>query len=69
MAVPKRKVSRARRDKRRTHWKLSAPVLTVCPQCRKPVRPHHACTFCGFYQGMLVLPSVRRRQQTEQEGT
>jgi large subunit ribosomal protein L32 len=32
MAVPKRKTSKARRDKRRSsHWKLETPALIACP--------------------------------------
>ena len=34
MAVPKRKTSKARRDKRRSsHWKLAVPGLVKCPKC------------------------------------
>ncbi|MDD6604378.1 MAG: 50S ribosomal protein L32, partial [Oscillospiraceae bacterium] len=34
MAVPKGKVSKARRDKRRSSvWKLEAPGLVACPKC------------------------------------
>ena len=34
MAVPKGKVSRQRRDKRRSsHWKLTAPSIVKCPNC------------------------------------
>ena len=34
MAVPKGKVSKARRDKRRSsHWKLETPNVTTCPKC------------------------------------
>ena len=34
MAVPKGKVSKARRDKRRSsHWKLAVPGLVKCPKC------------------------------------
>ena len=45
MAVPKCKVSKARRDKRRgSNWKLSAPSVAVCPKCGEPVMPHRACT-------------------------
>lgn len=34
MAVPKGKISKARRDKRRnSHWKLSLPGMTKCPKC------------------------------------
>ena len=37
MAVPKRKQSKARRDKRRSNvWKLEAPTLVKCPQCASP---------------------------------
>ena len=44
MAVPKCKVSKARRDKRRGgNWKLSAPSVTVCSKCGEPVMPHRAC--------------------------
>ena len=33
MAVPKSKVSKQRRDKRRANWKLAAPAVTTCPKC------------------------------------
>ena len=34
MAVPKRKISKARRDKRRnSHWKLDLPGMSKCPKC------------------------------------
>ena len=35
MAVPKGKISKARRDKRRnSHWKLSLPGMAKCPKWR-----------------------------------
>ena len=41
MAVPKGKVSKARRDKRRSsHWKLAAPGLVKCPKCGALHLPH-----------------------------
>ena len=56
MAVPKCKVSKARRDKRRgSNWKLSAPSVAVCPKCGEPVMPHRACKACGSYNGRQVL--------------
>ena len=33
MAVPFRRVSSTRRNKRRTHDKLTAPAVVVCPEC------------------------------------
>ncbi len=56
MAVPKRKVSKARRDKRRSSvWKLTPPTLTKCTQCGEFAVPHQACGNCGFYKGKLVV--------------
>ena len=41
MAVPKRKVSKARRDKRRSsHWKLETPGIVTCPKCGAYRLPH-----------------------------
>ena len=56
MAVPKRKVSQARRDKRRSsHWKLEIPGVVTCPKCGAPRLPHRACKACGTYNGRQVL--------------
>lgn len=54
MAVPKRKISKSRRDKRRSHWKASAPNLSICPQCHEPKLPHRMCPSCGTYRGRTV---------------
>ena len=54
MAVPKRKMSKARRDSRRANWKLEAPGFVSCPQCHEPKMPHHVCTECGYYDGKVV---------------
>lgn len=56
MAVPKRKVSKARRDKRRnSHWKLTIPGVVKCPECGAMRLPHRACRACGKYNGREVL--------------
>ena len=56
MAVPKGKVSRQRRDKRRSSvWKLTAPQLVACPNCGELVMPHRACPACGQYHGRTVI--------------
>ena len=48
MAVPKRRVSKARRDKRRSNvWKMDAPELVKCPNCGEYKRPHRICQSCG----------------------
>ncbi len=55
MAVPKRKTSKSKRDKRRTHKKTDAPTVTTCTECGEAKLPHHACPECGDYKGNNVL--------------
>ena len=55
MAVPKRKMSKARRDKRRANWKLTIPGFAACPQCHQPRMPHRVCPECGHYNGKAVV--------------
>jgi large subunit ribosomal protein L32 len=55
MAVPKRKKSKSKRNKRRTHQKVAVPNLTSCPQCGEARLPHHACPSCGTYKGRTVI--------------
>ena len=55
MAHPKRKISKSRRDKRRTHYKTVAPTLTTCSNCSAPVLYHRVCPECGYYRGKLAI--------------
>lgn len=56
MAHPKRKTSKARRDKRRAaNFKLSAPGIVECPQCHEMKLAHRVCKKCGFYKGKEVV--------------
>ena len=58
MAVPKRKVSKARRDKRRSNnSKLYMPGMVKCsnPECNEMVLAHRVCKVCGFYGGKQVI--------------
>jgi len=56
MAVPKRKTSQARRDKRRTaKCRMTIPTTMECPQCHAQKRPHAVCPECGYYNGKEVM--------------
>lgn len=52
MAVPKSKVSKQRRNKRRSSvWKLETPSVTTCPKCGAIRLPHRICKSCMTYGG------------------
>jgi len=55
MAVPKKKTSKSRRDKRRTHDALPLPGVSLCSKCGEAKRPHHICSACGTYDGKQVI--------------
>ena len=56
MAVPKRKTSKARRDKRRSNsWKLSMPSFSKCTKCGELKTPHRVCGNCGYYKGIQIV--------------
>ena len=51
MAVPKRKISKSRRDKRRAHDFRTPKIMNTCPNCSAIVLSHHICESCGMYKG------------------
>ena len=54
-ALPKKKVSRRRRDNRRSHISLSLSTLVACPNCRRQIPPHQACPHCGQFRNRQVI--------------
>jgi large subunit ribosomal protein L32 len=54
MPNPKRRHSKARRDRRRAHDALASPATSVCPNCGEAKLPHRACGHCGHYRGRQV---------------
>ena len=55
MPLPKRRHSKTRGAKRRTHWKLDTPNLVECSHCHQPKLPHRICSNCGYYWGRQVI--------------
>ena len=52
MAVPKRKVSKQRGNKRfASNYKATMPTLVECPQCHELKQNHRVCRYCGYYDG------------------
>lgn len=61
MAHPKRKISKTRRDKRRTHYKASAPTLSMCSKTGEVHRRHTAYVVDGnlYYKGKMVVENYK----------
>ncbi|MGI6330079.1 MAG: 50S ribosomal protein L32 [Bacilli bacterium] len=55
MAVPARRVSKTRKRKRRTHYKIGARNIVKCPNCNAFIKPHRVCSNCGYYKGKEVI--------------
>ena len=55
MAHPKRRQSKTRTAKRRTHDKAVAPTLAICPNCGAWHVYHTVCGECGYCRGKLAV--------------
>jgi large subunit ribosomal protein L32 len=58
MAVPKKKVSKSKRNMRRAHHRLRPVNAVECPNCGEFKLPHHICQACGYYNGREVVARV-----------
>lgn len=58
MAHPKSRISKQRKRKRRTHYKATAPSLTVCQTTGETHQPHRAYFDADgnmFYNGSMIV--------------
>lgn len=65
MPVPKRKVSRSRRDKRKANLGIKPQAISYCFSgvCHgEPKLPHEVCLRCGFYKGKKVIRTKMDRE-------
>ncbi len=53
--LPKRKHSRSRRDRRRSHDALTLRHLVRCSKCGEYKPSHQVCPTCGTYRGHEVI--------------
>ena len=58
MAVPQNKVTKSRRNMRRSHDALVAANPAECSNCGELKRPHHVCGACGHYDAREVVAST-----------
>ena len=64
MAHPKRKISKTRRDKRRTHVKASVPQIATCPTTGEAHLYHRAYWHEGemYYKGKVVIEAAETEE-------
>jgi large subunit ribosomal protein L32 len=53
--LPKKKLSRSRTRRRRSHHAKAIVNYATCPRCNSPKLPHAACDNCGFVRPGLSL--------------
>ena len=63
--LPKRKLSKGRRDRRRAHDALESRNLVPCPNCGAMRLPHTVCPKCGFYNGREVIQVKKEKKASE----
>ena len=64
MAVPKKKVSKSRRNMRRSHHAIAAMPYIECKNCGELKRPHMVCSHCGYYrEDMPVLADAQSAEK------
>ncbi len=49
-ALPKRRISKARKGRRRSHNALKLAGVSKCPKCGVLKRAHFECKNCGTYK-------------------
>lgn len=64
MPVPKRKLSRKRRDQRSANKGLKPQSLSSCQTCQAPSLSHQVCRECGYYKGIKVIRTKTDRMYT-----
>ena len=68
MALPKGKISKARKHSRRANWKLTLPGIGKCPQCGQMKLSHRVCKNCGYYNGVQVIVSKDEETDPSEDG-
>jgi large subunit ribosomal protein L32 len=63
MALPKKKISKSRRDMRRANDHLKPTGYNECANCGEMKLPHHVCRACGYYDGREVTRSGETEAQ------
>lgn len=67
MAVPQNRVTRSRRNNRRSHDSLIGANPQECSNCGELKRPHHVCPACGHYGDREVVAMADEIELDEED--
>jgi large subunit ribosomal protein L32 len=62
-ALPKRKLGKGRKGRRRSHLALAARNMVRCSKCHAMRLPHEVCPSCGNYKGNVVIEMKSEKKQ------
>ena len=48
-------MAKGKQLRRRSHLALKKQDLIACSQCKKMIKPHAICKYCGYYKGREVI--------------
>ncbi|MFA5051192.1 MAG: 50S ribosomal protein L32 [Patescibacteria group bacterium] len=55
MALPNRKRSKSRKGVKQYQYRLKKNNLSKCSSCKKSIKPHCICPFCGCYNKKEII--------------
>lgn len=60
-----RRSSKTRKLKRRTHYKIEVPGMSVCSQCGELKLSHRVCPACGYYKKDQKVLEIKVKEDKE----
>lgn len=67
MSVPKQHHTKGRRDRRRIRFKIETKTLVECSHCKKMIKAHEICSYCGYYKGKEEVKNGQENKKETQE--
>ncbi|MFH1456793.1 MAG: 50S ribosomal protein L32 [Patescibacteria group bacterium] len=69
--TPTQRHTKSRKRKRRSAISLKTSSLSTCPKCKRVLKAHTACAFCGTYKGQNIinikLKKAERKKRAQEE--
>jgi len=63
MSVPKQHHTKGRRDRRRIRFKIETKTLVACSHCKKMIKSHEICPYCGYYKGKEEVKMAKKTKK------